>query len=179
MQVEDHVAVFHQNSTVALTAVNRISRRFPEDGLQRCGHAGDGGGVSRCGRRIFESNRMEGDFVAGPDLPDLPEFRLQDRGRAHEAAEARAVGTKDDRHVACEIDRADLVGVVVDVGGMEACLAAVRTRPCRLGSDEADARARRVVVNLPGGRKYLRDVVVSKKIGGPVRAVGDSDRPVV
>ena len=44
---------------------------------------------------------------------------------------------------------ADRVGVVVDVGRMQARLAAVGARPARLRADQTDAGAARVVVDLP------------------------------
>ena len=55
--------------------------------------------------------------------------RVDDGHRADEAAEARAVRPEDHRHVAGEVDAADGVGVVVDVGRMQAGFAAVAARP--------------------------------------------------
>ena len=103
-----------------------------------------------------------------------------DDGRgADEAAEAGAIGAEDDRHVAGEIDRADGVGVVVNVGRMQAGLAAVLARPLRLRADEAHAGAVGVVVHLPGGGEERLDVVGGEEIGRAVRAVEHADLPLV
>ena len=78
--------------------------------------------------------------VAGLELADLPQLRLDDRRRADEAAQARTVGAEDDRHVAGEVDGADRVGVVVDVRGVQPRLAAVGARPARLRARSAARR---------------------------------------
>ena len=81
--------------------------------------------------RLFQRDRAEDYLVAGLQLAKFPEFAARhDRG-TDEPAKARTVGSQNDRHVAGEIDRADGVGVVVNVGGMQACLAAVGARPLR------------------------------------------------
>ena len=67
--------------------------------------------------------------VAGRELAQLPQLGLHHHGRADEAAQAGAVGPEDHRHVAGEVDRADRIGVVVDVGRMQARLAAVACAP--------------------------------------------------
>jgi hypothetical protein len=125
-----------------------------------------------------QGDRAEADFVAGFELADFPEVGADDRGGADEAAAARAVGAEDDRHVAGEIDRADGVGVVVDVGRVEAGFAAVAARPLRFRADETDAGARGVVVDFVGRRKKRGDVGVGEEIGGAVGAVEDGERPL-
>ena len=97
--------------------------------------------------------------------------------RADEAAEARAVGTEDDRHVARVVDGADGVGVVVDVGRVKARFPAVAARPLGLGSDEADARAIGVVVDLPRRGEERLDVVLGEEVGRAVGSVEDADLP--
>ena len=88
----------------------------------------------RPGNRIARAgNRMKADAVAGLELAHLPQFVAGDHRRADEAAEARAVGPEDDRHVAGEIDGADGIGVVVEVGWVKARLAAVAARPFGCG----------------------------------------------
>ncbi len=119
----------------------------------------------------------EADFVAGLELADFPELGLDDGEGAHEAAAAGAVGAEDDGHVAGEIDRADGVGVVVDVGRVQAGLAAVAAGPLGLGADETDSGAGGVVVNLVGGGEERCDVGFGEKIGGAVGAVKDADPP--
>jgi hypothetical protein len=120
----------------------------------------------------------EADFVAGLELAHFPELGLHDRERTHEAAAARAVGAEYDWHVAGEIDRTDGVGVVVDVGRMQAGFAAVAAGPLGLGAYEAHAGAGGVVVNLVGRREERRDVGLGEKIGRTVRAVEDADLPL-
>ena len=101
----------------------------------------------------------EADGVAGLELADFPELGVDDGGRADEAAEAGAIGAEDDGHVAGEIDGADGVGVVVNVGGVQAGFAAIAARPRGLGADEADAGAVGIVVDFPGGGEEGFDVV--------------------
>ena len=113
-------------------------------------------------------NGAEADLVAGAELADLPELGVDDGGRTDEAAETGAIGTEDDGHVAGEIDRADGVGVVVNVGGVQAGFAAVFARPFGLGSDQADAGAVGVVVDLPRWwRRRCRCRCAVKKSGAP------------
>jgi hypothetical protein len=95
-----------------------------------------------------------------------------------EAAEARAVGTEQDRHVAGEVEGADRVGVVVDVRRMQPRLAAVGARPARLGTDQADAGAGAVEVHLVAGGQQGRDVVLGEEVGRAVRAGEHAERPL-
>ena len=67
----------------------------------------------------------------GLSWPIFHSSACDDDDGADEAAEARAVGAEDDRHVAGEVDGADGVGVVVDVRRMQAGLAAVACAPTR------------------------------------------------
>ena len=115
----------------------------------------------------------------GLQLADLPQLGLDDGRRANEAAEAGAVGAENHRHVAGEIDGADGVGVVVNVGRMQSGFAAVFARPPRLGADQADAGAVGVVVHLPRRREEHFDVGGREEIGRAVRAVEYADLPVV
>ncbi len=111
--------------------------------------------------------------------PIFQSSACDDGGGADEAAQAGTVGAEDDRHVAGEIDRADGVGVVVDVGGVQAGFAAIASRPCGLRADEADAGAVGIVVDLPGGGEERLDVAGGEEIGRAVRAVEHADLPVV
>ena len=73
-----------------------------------------------------------------------------DDGRgADEAAEARPVGTQDDRHVAGEVDRADGVGVVVDVRRVQPASPPSGRAQRGLGPDQTHAGAAGVVVHPP------------------------------
>ena len=87
------------------------------------------------------------------------------RGASEEAAQARAVGAEDDRHVAGEIHRADGIGVIVQVGRMQPRLAAVGARPLRLRADEADAGSSGIVVDFPFCGEKGVDVFIEEKIG--------------
>ena len=97
--------------------------------------------------------------------------------RADEAAERRAVGAEDHRHVAGEIDGADGIGVVVDVARMQSRLAAVGARPAGLGTDQADAGRIGIVVHLPVGGEERVDVVRSEEVRRAVRTVEHADLP--
>ena len=126
--------------------------------------------------RLRRGERDEADACRpGCSWPIFHSSACDDRRRADEAAEARAVGAEDDRHVAGEVDGADGVGVVVDVGRVQAGLAAVGARPLGLGADQADAGAAGVVVHLPVGGEERRDVVVGEEVGRAVRAVEHAD----
>ena len=103
----------------------------------------------RRAERVGVGDRAQPDAIAGAQLAELPAVGRGDRRRAHEAAQARAVGAEDDRHVAGEVDRADRVLVVVDVRRVQPGFAAVGSRPLRRGPDQAHAGAVGVVVHLP------------------------------
>ena len=121
--------------------------------------------------------RLEAKSVARAKLPDLPQLVVDDGDRANEAAEARAVGPEDHRHVAGEVDAADGVGVVVDVGRMQSRLAAVVARPRGLRPDQSHAGAAGVVVHFPFGVEERAHVFGREEIRRAMRAVGDADLP--
>ena len=85
----------------------------------------------------------------------------------NEAAQAGPVGPEDNRHVAGEIDRADGVGIVVDVRRMQPRFAAIAPRPFGLGTDQPHAGAAGVVVNLPAAAKNVSMSSRVKKSGAP------------
>ena len=180
--IERHRAVFDQQVVVALRGDRRPApdrrrpcRRWREPASRRGRWIGAGRRSGSCRAR---STGVKADGVAGLELAHLPQLVARDHRRADEAAEARAVGAEDDRHVAGEIDGADGVGVVVEVGGMQARLAAVAARPFRRGADEADAGAGAVEVHLVGGREQRLDVFGGEEVRRAVRAVEDADLPV-
>ena len=121
---------------------------------------------------------MEPHAIAGLELTDFPQLGIGNHRRAHEAAQARSVRAENHRHVAGEIDGADGVRVVVDVRRMQACFAAIRPRPLRLGSDQAHAGAARVVMHFPSRREKHVDVLRRKKIGRAVRTVQHANVPL-
>ena len=126
---------------------------------------------------VLGGEGAETDFVPGLELAHLPELGLGDGGGADKAAAARAVGAEDDRHIAGEVDRADGVGVVVDVRRMQTGLAAVAPGPLRLRADEADAGAGGVIMDLVGGAEQDGDVIRGEEIGRPVRTVKNAQLP--
>ena len=97
----------------------------------------------------------------GLSWPIFHRSLARDDRRADEAAEARSVRAEDDRHVAGEVDRADGIGVVVDVGGMQPRLAAIAPRPVRLRADQPHAGARAVEMHFIFGGEQRFDVVVA------------------
>ena len=107
--VERHRAIFDQEIVVACAAINGVAT-LSDDGRTR-----------RAPRR-WTCNRIGGardgrkaQTVAGLQLTELPKILVRRHGRADEAAQTRSVRPQQDRHVAGEIDRADGVGVVVDI----------------------------------------------------------------
>ena len=117
--------------------------------------------------------------VAGAQLPELPSLLERHGGRADEAAQARPVGPEHDRHVPRVVDRADRVGRVVDVGGMQPGLASVGASPLRGRPEEPDPGAGRVEVDLPGGRVERLDGPRGEELGRGVGALDDLDLPLV
>jgi hypothetical protein len=133
-------------------------------------------GEAACGLKV---HRFEAQFVAGAKLPELPQIRLDHRRRTHETAQAGAIRTQDHRHVAGEVDGADRIGVVVDVRGVQAGLAAVGAGPLRARPDQTHTGAAGVVVHLPIRVEERLDVVAGEEVRGAVRAVEDPQVPVV
>ena len=93
--------------------------------------------------------------------PSFHRSAAHDRDRADEAAEARAVGAEQDRHVAGEVDGADGVGVVVDVRRVQPGLAAVGPRPVGLRADRAGRRCGRSC-SAPATSSRRRSVDVAR-----------------
>ncbi len=126
---------------------------------------------------LGERDALEVHGVAGLELAELPQLRLHDGRRADKAAEAGAIGAEQDGHVAGEVDGADGVGVVVNVGGMQARLAAIGPRPLGLGSDQPHAGAIALVVHLPVGREEHLDIFFGEEIGRGMRSEEHTDLP--
>ncbi len=192
-EVEDERAVFDEEIAVALSPVDDErsvvgSGYLTEHGVVRTGIADerslDGAQCLDARRlvclRLIGDARIEPDEfhpVSGAELTHLPVLGLDDRHWADEAAEARAVGTEDHRHVAGEIDRADRIGVVVDVGWVKTRFAAIGPRPFRLRADQADAGAVGIVVDLPIGGEEGGDVLFGEEVRRAVRPVENADLP--
>ena len=108
--------------------------------------------------------------------PSFHRSRRDDGRRADEAAEARAVGAEDDRHVAGEVDRADGVGVVVDVRRVQAGLAAVGARPLRLRARPAARRCGSSCSAPPS--RWRRASSMSSRVKNSGAACGPSSTPI-
>ena len=89
----------------------------------------------------------------------------------------RTVGAEDHRHVAGEVDRADGIGVVVDVARMQPRLAAILARPARLGPDQTDAGRIGIVMDLPIRGEERVDVIRREEIRRAMRTVEHADVP--
>ncbi len=157
-QVQLHGAEFDEEVVVAAAAEGDV----PVPRQDAAVHDGGAG-------RAVDVHRDEAHGVAWPELAQFPSLLADDRGRADEAAEGRAVGAEEDRHVARVVDGADRVRGVVDVGRVQARLAAVGAGPAGLRADQADTCARRVEVDLPLGRVEVADVVLGEELRCRVR----------
>ena len=119
----------------------------------------------REGQRLRQGQFFEAYFVARLELADLPQFGFHDHGGAHEATQARPIGTQNDRHIAGEIDGADRVGIVMNIRRMQPRLATVAARPLWFRPNQAHAGAAGVVMHFPiGGEEHVH-IRIGKKIG--------------
>ena len=69
--------------------------------------------------RLLKRQQVETDRVARMQLAELPEFRRSRRHRANKAAKTRTVRAKQNRHIACQIQRTDRIGIIVNIGWMK------------------------------------------------------------
>ena len=162
-EVERHVAVLDEEVVVAVAAVgdagSRVGRLEPRRSRRRRRRRRRSRRVNERRAPFDERGRLrlahghEPDGVAGPQLAELPQLAAGDDRRADEAAERRAVRSEDDRGVAGEVDRADGVGGVVDVRGMQPGLAAVARAPTPAA---ARSGARRCGPSCSGPRSRWR-----------------------
>src|ERR1700732_4196169 len=127
--------------------------------------------------RLNDCQPAETYGISGLQLSKFPEFRVHYHRRTNESAEARAIRSKHDGHIAGEIDRAHRVGIVMDIRWMQASFAAVGSSPIRLRPDQSDARSIGVIVNFPFGGKKRVDIFGLKKVGSSMRPVQDSELP--
>ena len=133
----------------------------------------------RARRRLAARDRHEAHGVAGRQLTDLPQLGLDrpTNGQTKPPSDG-PVGPEDDRHVAREIDRADSVGVVVDVrrdaarprrrrGAPTAASGRSGGRRCGWSCSAPARRCRRASSMSSGG----------EEVGRAVRAVEHAERP--
>ena len=163
-----------------LRLILRHSRQGGGAGLTQSGQAGQGLFLLRLpGQSLRHADAMEANRVARAQLAHLPQLGLHDHGGADKAAEARAIGAENHRHVAREVDGTNGIGIVVDVGRVQARLTPIGARPCWLGPDQAHARAAGVVVNLPVRIKEGLNVFIQEEVWRPMGAIQDANVPMV
>ena len=185
-QVEDGVAVLDDHVVVAVPAVDHGRRARPAVAPGQDAVVAVTAGARQHrrsapvpqGRRVRLAHRHEAHGVPRPELAHLPQLAARDDRRADEPAEARTVRAEDDRRVPGEVERADRVGDIVDVGRVQPGLAAVLACPRRARPDEPDAGAGRVVVHGVAAGVQLVDVGPGEELRCRVRSLGDPDLPV-
>ena len=192
LQVQDDRAVLDQEVPVALPPVGDLRPgamgvQASQDPLvvdRRRAAARFGRGKPQQGLllslgpgRLGVRDHLEAQGVARRELADLPQVGGDHHKGTDEATQGRAVGSQDDRHVAGEVDRADGVGVVVDVRGMQARLAAIPARPLRPGPHQANPRSVGIVVHLPFDPADHGDVGRREEVRRPVGSGQDADAP--
>src|SRR3954464_15319265 len=100
--------------------------------------------------RFVDGESLEADMVAPRHhLTQLPHRSVGHARRADESAQRRPIDTENDRLVTGDVDRADRVPVVEDVGGMTSRHAAGLARPLPAIGFQAIAHPVRVAVELP------------------------------
>src|SRR5258707_9693824 len=126
--------------------------------------------------RRIDLHRDEAHFIAGFELPDLPEICLDDRDRTNETAQARTIRSENHGHVAGEIDRPDCVWIIVNIRWMQPGFAAVLARPFRLRPDQAHAGAARIEMDFPFGCEELLYIPRAEVFRRAVGAVDNTQR---
>jgi hypothetical protein len=193
--VEHDRAVFDENVAIPLLAIDgartlRAFGNFAKDRGERFDRTRRAGAVAFAAFQqaalkgighggIDRIDGHEAQLVAGGQLPDFPVVCRDDHERANETAERRAIGAEDDRHVAGEIYRADRVRIIVDVRGVQPRLSAILARPLRLGTDQADAGAVAVVMDLPFCGDESSDIFIGEEIRCSVWSVKNTQGPFV
>ena len=64
---------------------------------------------------FLQCDKAKRESVARFELAELPQFSLNDRCWTDESSKTRTIRTKQDRHVASEVDRSNSVGIIVNV----------------------------------------------------------------
>ncbi len=129
--------------------------------------------------RLCFTQPAEAHLVSGTQLAKFPEFSLHDHGGTNKPAEAGAIRSQQDGHIPGEIHRTHAVRVVVNVGGMQACFAAVLPRPRGLRADQPHASARGVVVHFPVAGEESLDVLLREKLRATVWSIKNADVPEI
>ena len=174
-KIERHRPIFDEQIVIALP---------PIDDRHAAAGGGQKGRTTACDNRprnriIRPSDGCEPHLVARTELAHLPEVVACNHEGADKAAEARAIGPEDDRHVASEVEGAARIGRVVQIRRMQPSLAAIGPRPAGRRADQAHTRAGAVEVNFIGRGEQVRYIGVLEEIGRTVRTVENAKRPIV
>ncbi len=142
VEVEHRLAVFDEQIAVARARHTQSPAECEatisgSTGKLRSGSAAPGCKLRSASSSVSGTKRT---LSPGAKLANLPELGIDNDGGTNEAAEARTIGAENHRHVAREIDRADRVGVVVDVRWMQTRFAAILTRPLAASGRSAGLR---------------------------------------
>src|SRR5438105_8277061 len=87
--------------------------------------------------------------IVRPQLPQLPEFGMRYNNRTYKPTQAGPIRSEQNRHVTGEIQCADRICIVVNVGWVQSCLAAVFARPLWPWTNQPHTRSIGVVVDFP------------------------------
>ena len=191
-EIQCHIAVFDEDVVVTAAPIGDLGGAVggggaPQDAL--VGVTAGGEHMREAGappqpqlrrrRRFGGTHRDEPHGVTGLELPQLPPLGRHDGHRADEAAQARAVGSEEDRGVTGEVQRPHRIRVVVDVGRMQPRFPTVGARPPGLGADQADTGAVGVEVHLVRRRHQIVDVGGGEELRRRMRSDGDAQLPRV
>ena len=83
------------------------------------------------GQSLVRRHRMKSHTIPGLQLTDLPQLCSSDTDRTNKPTQARPIRTQYHRHIAGEIDRADGVGIIVNIGWMKTGLTSIGPSPFR------------------------------------------------
>src|SRR5215467_11606836 len=114
VQVENIRSHLDEKVTITGGTVNRVAAPVKNRGFAR-----------RC-RYLPKTYR-----IARPQLSEFPQLIFYNDNRAHKTTETGPIGPEQDRHISGKIHRADCIGIVVNVRGMQSGFAAVLARPLR------------------------------------------------
>ncbi len=190
-QVQQHRPVLDQHTAVAFAAQCHVGAVGCAEPAQHAvvvvagcrDHQGerrspvDVDGAQR--RRAVGAHRNEPHRVARCHLAQLPAVAADHGDRTDEPAQARPVGTEQDRGVAGEVQTADAVGVVVNVRWMQSGLTAVAARPLRFRAQQPHPGAIGIEVHGVVGRNQRVDIGAGKEFRCGLRAFGHRDLPAV
>ena len=80
---------------------------------------------------LVRRHRMKSHTIPRLKLTDLPQLCSNDTGRTNKPTQARPVRAQYHRHIAGEINCADGVGIIVNIGWVKAGLTPIGPSPVR------------------------------------------------